>query len=170
MCIMRNFAALHLLVKVFMPSNSDVSWVGLPIGLNLCVMAMLLLVFVLSWVDKLVSWIGYHSEVQTFCENLSSVTRTSAYIRLGNLLRWIGAIVWIYLIYLSFILFFLQIFIWSQEPSSVEKIMEIDGHIGCAMSGLIADARTLVEHARVETQVWITRLLILLVPNWTLLI
>ena len=40
-----------------------------------------------------------------------------------------------------------------QEPSSVEKIMEIDDHIGCAMSGLIADARTLVEHARVETQV-----------------
>lgn len=39
------------------------------------------------------------------------------------------------------------------EPSSVEKIMEIDYHIGCAMSGLIADARTLVEHARVETQV-----------------
>jgi len=42
-----------------------------------------------------------------------------------------------------------------QEPSSVEKIMEIDEHIGCAMSGLIADARTLVEHARVETQVLI---------------
>ncbi|CAD6336212.1 unnamed protein product [Miscanthus lutarioriparius] len=38
------------------------------------------------------------------------------------------------------------------EPSSVEKIMEIDEHIGCAVSGLIADARTLVEHARVETQ------------------
>ncbi|XP_074591532.1 proteasome subunit alpha type-5 [Curcuma longa] len=38
------------------------------------------------------------------------------------------------------------------EPSSVEKIMEIDEHIGCAMSGLIADARTLVEHGRVETQ------------------
>jgi len=31
--------------------------------------------------------------------------------------------------------------------------MEIDEHIGCAMSGLIADAHTLVEHARVETQV-----------------
>ena len=34
--------------------------------------------------------------------------------------------------------------------------MEIDEHIGCAMSGLIADARTLVEHARVETQVFLT--------------
>ena len=45
---------------------------------------------------------------------------------------------------------------FMQEPSSVEKIMEIDEHIGCAMSGLIADARTLVEHARVETQVIIT--------------
>ena len=43
--------------------------------------------------------------------------------------------------------------IFFQEPSSVEKIMEIDEHIVCAMSGLIADARTLVEHARVETQV-----------------
>lgn len=31
--------------------------------------------------------------------------------------------------------------------------MEIDEHIGCAMSGLTADARTLVEHARVQTQV-----------------
>ena len=38
------------------------------------------------------------------------------------------------------------------EPSSVEKIMEVDTHIGCAMSGLIADARTLVDHARVEAQ------------------
>ena len=37
-----------------------------------------------------------------------------------------------------------------------KKIMEIDEHIGCAMSGLIADARTLVEHARVETQVLLT--------------
>jgi 20S proteasome subunit alpha 5 len=31
--------------------------------------------------------------------------------------------------------------------------MEIDEHVGCAMSGLTADARTLVEHGRVETQV-----------------
>lgn len=31
--------------------------------------------------------------------------------------------------------------------------MIIDDHIGCAMSGLTADARTLVEHGRVETQV-----------------
>jgi len=38
------------------------------------------------------------------------------------------------------------------ESSSVEKIMEIDSHIGCAMSGLVADARTMIEHARVETQ------------------
>lgn len=38
------------------------------------------------------------------------------------------------------------------EPSSVEKIMEIDAHIGCAVSGLIGDARTLVDHARVEAQ------------------
>jgi len=38
------------------------------------------------------------------------------------------------------------------EPSSVEKIAEIDHHIGAAMSGLVADARTLVDHARVEAQ------------------
>lgn len=38
------------------------------------------------------------------------------------------------------------------EASSVEKIVMIDQHIGCAMSGLQADARSLIEHARVETQ------------------
>eukprot|EP00958_Prasinococcus_capsulatus_P018426 scaffold2149_cov406-Prasinococcus_capsulatus_cf.AAC.8 len=38
------------------------------------------------------------------------------------------------------------------EPASIEKIMEIDSHIGCAMSGLTADARTLIEHGRSETQ------------------
>ena len=36
------------------------------------------------------------------------------------------------------------------EPSSVEKIQEIDTHIGCTSSGFIPDARTLVEYARVE--------------------
>ncbi|KAG8836204.1 proteasome component pup2 [Serendipita sp. 411] len=38
------------------------------------------------------------------------------------------------------------------ESSSVEKIMEIDAHIGCAMSGLTADARTMIDHARVTSQ------------------
>lgn len=38
------------------------------------------------------------------------------------------------------------------EPSSIEKIVKLDQHIGCAMSGLVADARTLVDHARVQTQ------------------
>merc|ERR1712050_544429 len=43
------------------------------------------------------------------------------------------------------------------DPSSIEKILEIDQHIGCAMSGLTADARTLVDHARVEAQAhWFT--------------
>lgn len=37
-------------------------------------------------------------------------------------------------------------------PSSIEKILEIDTHIGCAMSGLIADSRTLIDRARVEAQ------------------
>ena len=38
------------------------------------------------------------------------------------------------------------------EPSSIEKLFEIDSHIGCAMSGILADARTLVDHARSESQ------------------
>ncbi|XP_048584230.1 proteasome subunit alpha type-5 [Nematostella vectensis] len=38
------------------------------------------------------------------------------------------------------------------ESSSVEKIVEIDSHIGCAMSGLIADSRTMIDKARVEAQ------------------
>jgi 20S proteasome alpha/beta subunit len=38
------------------------------------------------------------------------------------------------------------------ESSSIEKIMEIDAHVGCAMSGLTADARTMVDHARVTSQ------------------
>lgn len=38
------------------------------------------------------------------------------------------------------------------DGESVEKIAEVDSHIGAAMSGLVADARTLVEHARVEAQ------------------
>jgi 20S proteasome subunit alpha 5 len=37
-------------------------------------------------------------------------------------------------------------------PSSSEKIMQIDTHVGCVLSGLVADARTLVDHARVEAQ------------------
>ena len=39
------------------------------------------------------------------------------------------------------------------EPSSIEKIFRIDEHIGCATSGLVADARALVERARVEAQI-----------------
>lgn len=38
------------------------------------------------------------------------------------------------------------------EPSSIEKCFEIDDHVGCAMSGLIADARTMIDRARVEAQ------------------
>ncbi|KAI8319743.1 N-terminal nucleophile aminohydrolase [Martensiomyces pterosporus] len=35
---------------------------------------------------------------------------------------------------------------------SIEKILEIDTHVACAMSGLTADSRTMIEHARVEAQ------------------
>lgn len=38
-------------------------------------------------------------------------------------------------------------------PSSIEKIFEIDSHIGAAVSGLVADSRTLIDHARVVCQV-----------------
>ena len=44
------------------------------------------------------------------------------------------------------------------EGSSIEKIVEMDRHLGCAMSGLIADARTIIDHARVEAQVQETRI------------
>jgi len=37
-------------------------------------------------------------------------------------------------------------------PTSIQKLCQLDEHIGCAMSGLVADARTLVDHARIETQ------------------
>lgn len=37
-------------------------------------------------------------------------------------------------------------------PASIKKIVQIDEHIGCAMSGLVADAHQLIDHARVETQ------------------
>ncbi|GAM18455.1 hypothetical protein SAMD00019534_016300 [Acytostelium subglobosum LB1] len=38
------------------------------------------------------------------------------------------------------------------EPSSIEKVVEIDVHLICAMSGLTADSRTIIDHARIETQ------------------
>ena len=38
--------------------------------------------------------------------------------------------------------------------TSVEKLFEIDYNVGCAVSGLTADAKMLVEHARVEAQVY----------------
>jgi 20S proteasome subunit alpha 5 len=38
------------------------------------------------------------------------------------------------------------------EADSVEKIMEVDHHLGAAMSGLVADARTLIDKARAEAQ------------------
>ncbi len=37
-------------------------------------------------------------------------------------------------------------------PESIEKIFKIDDHVGSAISGLIADARMLVEKAQVEAQ------------------
>ncbi len=39
------------------------------------------------------------------------------------------------------------------EPESIEKMFQIDDHIGCATSGLVADARVLVERARTDAQI-----------------
>ncbi len=39
------------------------------------------------------------------------------------------------------------------EQSSIEKIFRVDEHVGCATSGLVADARVLVDRARVEAQI-----------------
>jgi proteasome alpha subunit len=39
------------------------------------------------------------------------------------------------------------------EPKSIEKIFCIDEHVGCATSGLVADARILVDQARVIAQI-----------------
>ena len=39
------------------------------------------------------------------------------------------------------------------ESKSIEKIFQIDDHIGAATSGLVADARALVDRARVEAQI-----------------
>lgn len=39
------------------------------------------------------------------------------------------------------------------EADSIEKIFQIDDHIGAATSGLVADARALIDRARVEAQI-----------------
>ncbi|CAK9290236.1 unnamed protein product [Gordionus sp. m RMFG-2023] len=38
------------------------------------------------------------------------------------------------------------------EPDSIEKIVQVDKHIGLAVSGLMSDSRTLIDKARVESQ------------------
>jgi len=38
------------------------------------------------------------------------------------------------------------------EPTTVEKIAEVDKHIGIASSGLTADSKTLIDRARLESQ------------------
>ena len=38
------------------------------------------------------------------------------------------------------------------EPASIEKIFKIDDHVGVATSGLVADARVLVDRARTDAQ------------------
>lgn len=39
------------------------------------------------------------------------------------------------------------------EPTSIEKIFKIDEHLGVASSGLVGDARALVDRARIECQI-----------------
>jgi len=38
------------------------------------------------------------------------------------------------------------------EPSAIEKIAEVDKHVGLASSGLTADSKTLIDRARLECQ------------------
>lgn len=40
------------------------------------------------------------------------------------------------------------------ETKSIEKIFQIDKHIGAATSGLVADARSLIERSRIESQIY----------------
>lgn len=39
------------------------------------------------------------------------------------------------------------------EAESIEKIFQIDNHVGAATSGLVADARALIDRSRVESQI-----------------
>ena len=44
-----------------------------------------------------------------------------------------------------------------QEPDSVEKISKVDDHLGVATSGFMADARQLIQEARIKAQsYWLT--------------
>jgi len=39
-----------------------------------------------------------------------------------------------------------------EVSNNSEKLVEIDKHCACAMSGIVGDARILIDHARVEAQ------------------
>ncbi|GAB4326443.1 MAG: archaeal proteasome endopeptidase complex subunit alpha [Promethearchaeota archaeon] len=39
------------------------------------------------------------------------------------------------------------------DPAGINKVYQIDEHVGCAIAGLHADARVLVDYARVQAQV-----------------
>jgi len=43
------------------------------------------------------------------------------------------------------------------DPESIEKIYVIDDHVGAAASGILADARMLVDRARIESQINVLR-------------
>jgi 20S proteasome subunit alpha 5 len=45
-----------------------------------------------------------------------------------------------------------KLFSKLQEPAKSEKLVELDKHCACAMSGIVGDARVLIDHARVEAQ------------------
>src|SRR5439155_1022288 len=46
-----------------------------------------------------------------------------------------------------------QVRVTTVETSSIEKIFQIDEHVGAATSGLVADARVLVDYARLVAQI-----------------
>ncbi|MHA1145887.1 MAG: archaeal proteasome endopeptidase complex subunit alpha [Candidatus Helarchaeota archaeon] len=40
-----------------------------------------------------------------------------------------------------------------QDSTTIEKIFKLDDHVGAAISGLTADARVLIDHARIQAQI-----------------
>ena len=40
------------------------------------------------------------------------------------------------------------------DPDTTNKIYQLDEHMGCAISGLHADARIIVDYARVQSQIY----------------
>lgn len=53
------------------------------------------------------------------------------------------------------------------EPTTIEKIVEVDKHIGCAVSGLMADSRTMIDRYgyNLEFKFWFLLFILPLIKN-----